>query len=231
MSKKANLASALSNVFDGCNNFTDNLIIDLEIGRIIAEDGLISEYALIPGLDEEDAKLTTKQRKNLKSSVFCGPNRSFPVPDCAHVTAAKRLIGKYKGPGSKSAILACVNRRAKELGCDGKKDSFDNPDLKDSINESVSKHLSVLFPENQDTNIAGFVEAVITDLHITLAEMGQYSTIALDELPDAIEDTLSRIGYLKKENKESLLDVISTVIYSAVLTVVDIGGDGNEEDA
>lgn len=32
----------------------------------------------------EDAKLSTSQRKKLKGSSFCGPNRSFPVPDCAH---------------------------------------------------------------------------------------------------------------------------------------------------
>lgn len=66
----------------------------------------------------DDAKLSTEQRKKLSKSTFCGPDRSFPVPDCAHVTAARRLIGRYKGPGSKTAILACVSRKAKALGCD-----------------------------------------------------------------------------------------------------------------
>jgi len=68
-----------------------------------------------------DAKLSAEQRKNLKPSTFCGPNKSFPVPDCPHVTAARRLISRYQGPGKKDAILACVNRKAKALGCDGKK--------------------------------------------------------------------------------------------------------------
>lgn len=74
---------------------------------------------------ESDAKLTTKQRKKLSSSSFCGPNRSFPVNDCAHYTAALRLIGKYKGPGDKSKIRACIERKGKALGCTGakKKDS------------------------------------------------------------------------------------------------------------
>lgn len=73
-----------------------------------------------------DAKLSTKTRKGLKASTFCGPNRSFPVPDCAHVTAARRLIGRYKGPGKKESILACVARKAKALGCGGaKKDEVD----------------------------------------------------------------------------------------------------------
>ena len=53
--------------------------------------------------------------------VFCGPERSFPVPDCAHVTAAKRLIGRYKGPGDKGKIMSCVERKEKSLNCETKK--------------------------------------------------------------------------------------------------------------
>ena len=68
----------------------------------------------------EDAKLSTASRKKLKGSTFCGPGRSFPVPDCAHVTAARRLIGRYKGSGSHASILSCVSRKSKALGCGGK---------------------------------------------------------------------------------------------------------------
>lgn len=73
-----------------------------------------------------DKKLTTKQRKSLKTSQFCGPGRSFPVPDCAHVTAAKRLLNRSKySEETKKKILACVNRKAKSLGCDSSKDMLD----------------------------------------------------------------------------------------------------------
>jgi hypothetical protein len=72
----------------------------------------------------KDAKLSSEARKKLKSGTFCGPNRSFPVPDCAHVTAARRLIGRAKvSDSTKSKILACVSRKAKSLGCGGTKDS------------------------------------------------------------------------------------------------------------
>lgn len=77
----------------------------------------------------EDAKLSTEKRKKLPKSSFCGPNKSFPVPDCAHVTAARRLIGRYKGEGDKSTILACVSRKAKAMGCESKS--------KDSVQDSV----------------------------------------------------------------------------------------------
>lgn len=69
----------------------------------------------------EDAKLSSAQRKRLPGSSFCGPNKSFPVPDCAHVTAARRLIGRASvSAGTKSKILACVSRKASALGCDAK---------------------------------------------------------------------------------------------------------------
>jgi hypothetical protein len=73
----------------------------------------------------KDAKLSSEQRKKLKSSTFCGPNRSFPVPDCAHVTAARRLLGRAKvSADTKAKISACVSRKAKSLGCgDAKKDA------------------------------------------------------------------------------------------------------------
>lgn len=89
---------------------------------------------LMKELDEidADAKLSTAQRKKLSGSTFCGPKRSFPVPDCAHVTAARRLIGRYKGPGDKSSILSCVARKAKALGCGGnsKKKDIQDTDIK-----------------------------------------------------------------------------------------------------
>lgn len=33
--------------------------------------------------------LTSKARKRLPTSVFAGPNRSFPIPDRAHAANAK----------------------------------------------------------------------------------------------------------------------------------------------
>jgi len=95
--------------------------------------------------DEADAKLSTKARKKLSGSTFCGPNRSFPVPDCAHVVAARRLIGRYKGPGNKSSILACVARKAKALGCPSGK-----PKKKDKEDYVLPSCADLDLIENQD---------------------------------------------------------------------------------
>ncbi len=72
----------------------------------------------------EDGTLKASQRKRLPGSSFCGPNRSFPVPDCAHVTAARRLIGRAKASSAtKAKILSCVSRKSSALGCEVKKDA------------------------------------------------------------------------------------------------------------
>jgi hypothetical protein len=90
-----------------------------------------------------DAKLSSEQRKKLKSSTFCGPGRSFPVPDCAHVTAARRLIGRAKVSSStKQRILSCVSRKAKQLGCGGSKDDSKDFDKKVKSMEDKSKNVS-----------------------------------------------------------------------------------------
>jgi len=112
------------------------------------DDDLAMAHWLLIEIDNElseDEKISTEKRKSMKTSTFCGPNRSFPVPDCAHVTAAKKLIGKYKGPGDKSKILACVDRKAKSLGCGSKSDQLTLEEhsmqitLKDALEADVVK--------------------------------------------------------------------------------------------
>ena len=119
------MESALDNC-EGCDEDISKFwegVSDEELENIkkMAEeyDTYLEEEDVIP----KDAKLSAEARKKLGAKTFCGPGRSFPVPDCAHVTAARRLIGRYKGPGDKSRILACVNRKAKSLGCDASKDN------------------------------------------------------------------------------------------------------------
>lgn len=83
-------------------------------------------------------KLTTKDRKKLKKSQFCGPGRSFPVNDCAHYTAALRLLNRSKYSSStKAKIRACVNRKGKAMGCGGSKKAKSNLEASDITIEEV----------------------------------------------------------------------------------------------
>ena len=119
----------------------EDMLVQVFENKELTEDQSDKLYdAMMEGLT--DATLSTEKRKKLAKSTFCGPGRSFPVPDCSHVTAARRLIGRYKGPGDKSAILSCVNRKAKALGCDKKsKDALSHARALQGILEVMGNHL------------------------------------------------------------------------------------------
>lgn len=138
-----------------------------------------------------DAKLSSKKRKSLPDSAFCGPNRSFPVNDCAHYTAALRLLNRYKGSGSKSSIRACVERKGKRLGC------TNNKKKKDDIGDFV--------PEYFDTFSDEQVVQMFNGLGKTIAERG------LGDEPAGVVITAdsSTLETLQAENKK-LADKLNT---------------------
>lgn len=79
----------------------------------IQETFLIDEVPPFLG----EAKLTAAQRKKLPDSAFCGPNRSFPAHDRAHVVAGLRLLGRAKlSPAQKARVRACLIRKGRQLG-------------------------------------------------------------------------------------------------------------------
>jgi hypothetical protein len=65
----------------------------------------------------DDAKLSYQARKNLPDSAFCGPGRSFPAHDAAHVRNGLARLNQSNYTGSqKSSILSCLRGRAKKYG-------------------------------------------------------------------------------------------------------------------
>ncbi len=110
--------SRILSVTDNLNDQDESKLYDMFLAEM--------KSAGLTDQEVEDAKLSVEKRKNLASSTFCGPGKSFPVPDCAHVVAARRLIGRYKGPGDKTSILSCVSRKAKAMGCSTEDSVKDN---------------------------------------------------------------------------------------------------------
>jgi hypothetical protein len=86
----------------------------------------------------ENAKtLTTKDRKALKSGTFCGPNRSFPVNDCKHASTAKAFLKRSKfSRATKQKIAACINRKAKAMGCPAGKPAKASVELSTELAQS-----------------------------------------------------------------------------------------------
>jgi hypothetical protein len=111
-----------------------DLALEAEVGRLAQEDVAL-----------KDAQLSSEKRSKLSEDAFCGPNRSFPVPDCAHVTAARRLVGRAKLSASqKDKVLACVNGKAKSLGCDSEKDCQTKACNCDSLQKDYLEALKVI---------------------------------------------------------------------------------------
>jgi hypothetical protein len=76
----------------------------------------IAEYE---GYDIEEAKLTYAARKDLPTSAFCGPDRSFPAQDAAHVRNGFARLAQNGGklsPAVRKKIYLCLVRRAKKFG-------------------------------------------------------------------------------------------------------------------
>jgi len=199
--------------------------------EFISDEGMQAELKAM--LDEEiitkeeweaaDAKLSTEQRKKLSASTFCGPDRSFPVPDCAHVTAALRLIGRYEGPGDKSKILNCVKSKAKALGCGEKKDetvipeeetvadklevptcdmigSLDDKETRELFNmmesEMIIRNLKLDRPCGKcatQEDKAKNAEAALVDAEVKVSELENTLTVLRSELRNQMSDYMAQV--------------------------------------
>ncbi len=62
------------------------------------------------------AKLTSKERAALPSSVFAGPGRSYPIPDRGHAIAAEsRSTQAVKAGRMSGSEKAHIDRRANAM--------------------------------------------------------------------------------------------------------------------
>lgn len=83
-----------------------------------ASEEIIEESKDKEGTEEKekeilDAELTTKKRSALRGSTFCGPNRSYPVPDKSHAANALARAKQHASSSLYSKIKACVCRKDK----------------------------------------------------------------------------------------------------------------------
>lgn len=173
----------------------------------LVEDATDSDREIVVKM-VRDAKLSAGDRKKLKSSTFCGPDKSFPVPDCAHVIAARRLVGKYKGPGNKESILACVNRKAKRMGCDKTEDTFEEFD-------------AAFFDKLEDEQLTQLHDSI----HEAFIEREMEITDSADEiklLQDNLNSANARIAEEVDKNKKLIVNRIIDLRILSGEKIVDI---------
>lgn len=83
---------------------------------------MVEDYEIIADLEFvtiQEAKLSYAERENLPKTAFCGPNRSYPANDAAHVRAGLQRISQYghkMKPAVRARIEGCLKARAKKYG-------------------------------------------------------------------------------------------------------------------
>jgi hypothetical protein len=148
------------------NKIVENAVV------LDVEDLDVDWYLLDAGLQFElgDKALTTEQRKELPDSDFCGPERSFPVNDCAHVTAARRMLGRAKlSDSQKAKVMSCIEKKAKMFQCDESKNSDFEKDISDLRNE-IKALKELLSGENKEQTKEIKDEAVVENPSIASSD-------------------------------------------------------------
>lgn len=62
------------------------------------------------------AKLTAADRKNLRSSSFAGPDRSYPIMDASHARNALSRVSQNGSPALKNRVRAAVAKKYPGIG-------------------------------------------------------------------------------------------------------------------
>jgi len=128
------LVAATFLYIDECQDCGDEATIRAEwtdAAEIAVATTMDAEYTEISERLFADKAISPDARKTMKEGTFCGPNKTFPVPDCKHVSTAMAYLNfpatktKYSA-AVRARIASCVRGKAKSLGCSStKKDSAD----------------------------------------------------------------------------------------------------------
>lgn len=159
-----------------------------------------------------DTRVTAAARKKLKRSTFCGPGRSFPVPDCAHVVAARRLIGRFNGSAeTKAEIMVSVNRKAKSLGCKGKADAATG-----GVFASLSRGNEDMSTKDTDKDKGGAPAAPAKDQDLT-----KLSEAQLIKIIEQQSDQITQLGEQVRQ-LQSMADSTRAQLEARVEEVSDL---------
>ena len=197
----------------------NKIVEDSEVKALVDEQ--VDWYLLDAALTVElgDKTLSAEERKELPDSAFCGPERSFPVNDCAHVTAARRLLNRAKlSDGQKAKVLACVNKKAESMSCDkDMEDKFDSivenlqkelKDLKEKLNSLTDNKEEVVEVQKKELEIienpseGNSDQSSPTDNN-NIKELGSYEQKVIKEYKQILNDNgeIAAEGYFAQKSR------------------------------
>lgn len=218
-----------------------------------------NDYLILEdSMNVKDAKLSTEARNKLSESSFCGPGRSFPAHDKAHVTVGLRLLNKSNfSEATKAKIKACLYRKGKRYGIAPSEDELkENPNIltsnmEDNWTPEQLTEIETYFKanpdadlpesndestENKDTNIIDYTKMGNEDLVKVINKLEKEledSKKIVDEKIKEIED-LTLVSNSKEDEINKLLDevAVSNKKYkdSLISNILDLQMTDNKEE-
>lgn len=76
------------------------------------DEEILKAMVEFEGLSFQEAKLSYQKRKDLPTSAFCGPKRTYPAHDAPHIRNAIQRLMQHKPKGWRK-ILKCICARAR----------------------------------------------------------------------------------------------------------------------
>ena len=162
-----------------------------------------------------DKPLTTEQRNRLKESTFCGPERSYPVPDKSHAIAALSRAKQHASAELYKTIKSCVCRKADKNGWDLPSCNTDMMWTPELTKEALEKESLIMGWDKSE---------VSADQELKLDYANALSRI--EKLEKQLEDALSCLN--ENVDKELLLKKEGSEVVSEV-NVSDSASEANEE--
>jgi len=178
----------------------------------------------------EDKKLPpagSKARAKMKTT-FCGPNKTFPVPDCKHVAVAlamlkwPKVVAKYSS-SVRAKIAACVRKKAKALNCSTskKKDEVENNvSVNEKVNTSVNESAKKTNPSDAIDDVKTLNEKIVA-LEKKIKEdavMTDGSKVELEKANTKINDLMKE---LRTKQAEKIIDLSIILKRSNISEIID----------
>lgn len=173
---------------------------------------------LVFGIDDKVLPRAGSKERQAMKTTFCGPNKTFPIPDCKHAAVAlamlnwPRVKAKYSD-SVRARIASCVRGRGKTLGCPMSK-------KKDAVPAATS--------QQDNTNVEGLKELQdqVKKLH---DEITQLKTTGQEKEAET-KKANDQITTLNEEIKRKLAEkVIDMSMMANRNSVQEIMAETNEE--
>jgi hypothetical protein len=140
--------------------------------------------------------ITEDQREDMPLDQFCGPGRSFPVPDVEHARLGLAMLERYKGPGDKEKIKKCLESKLDKFEPDRQSKTGINSENKNLGGKSMSFKDKLLSWFSAMPDEEGCVECGSSN-----SDTGTSSDTGINSEAVKLYEMSARLEKLEAENK------------------------------